>query len=79
MTARRYCLSSLFARFEPYVGVGAQEMGIKQKLGHTEKGKLASEEFAHPWLRDIKHPLQLSRCYLLPLDELENVLMQISF
>jgi hypothetical protein len=52
-------------------------VGIIQKLGNTQQGKLASKQFADSGLWYIKKPFELPGGEFLPFDELEYVLMQI--
>jgi hypothetical protein len=53
-------------------------MGVIQQLGNTQKGQLASQQFADPRLRYIKELFQLPGSEFLFPDELEDVLVQIS-
>jgi hypothetical protein len=52
-------------------------MGIVQQLGNAKQRKLASEQFAHSGLWDIKKLFQLPGSDLFLLNELEDVLVQI--
>ena len=54
-------------------------MGIVQQLGNTEQGELASQQFAHSRLRNVKKLFVLARSEFPSLDELEDVLVQIGF
>lgn len=62
---------------EPHIRMSAQKMSVIQKLGDTQQGKLASEQFAHPGLRNIKQFLQLPGGEPLLLDKPKDVLMQV--
>ena len=58
--------------------MGPQEVGIIEQLGHTQQGKLASQQFAYTWLRDIQHFFELTWCDFFLYDQSEDVLVQIS-
>jgi hypothetical protein len=54
-------------------------MSVVQQFGNAKQRKLASQQFAHSGLRDIKELFELTRSEFLLPDEVEDVLMQIGF
>ena len=62
---------------EPYIRVSAKKVGVVEQLGHAQQGKLPSQQFADSRLWYIEKLFELTGSESLPLDELENVLMQI--
>ncbi len=81
---RNFLWSSLHVSFggpsrglQPYIRVSAKQVGVVEQLGHTQQGKLPSQQFADSGLRYIKKLFELTGSESLPFDELEDVLMQI--